>query len=437
MAVTIDSTLLTFKDKVSGKLGTVSSTISDISSKTEELKSCSSTAVTSLNANYQGDGLTKAISAFKSIEAAVDGIKASLSEGPEAAVSMATELLDVIKELEEKKTEIDDLESKLSELGSERSIPNDGEDHSADKAHNNKIRSLKSDIQTKTNEFDSKHEEAKSKLAALKALNPTIDVTVKAAENAITTTDTGEIKVELQNLKEGTYNLVNYTGKNGRTIKTYIYVPAGASTTTGLAVDVSMGGDGARAISGGALTAGVGKQLAQNNAQYSGIVIVLEAEDDKSYSDPNYLDTAKELTDNVVTTYKADSNKISINGYSYGVYGATHMIERFPGYFAQAVLIGGGDGAVGKESGGNKSEGISKIAQTKVHLICGTADTQAGRYQSAVRYAEELSAAGCHVTTDWRKGAGHGINTFYPITVDGVTYDNYVEFCLAQSKETK
>ena len=439
MAVTVDSTLLTFKDKVQGKLGTISTAISDISTKTEQLKTCSNTAVTGLNSNYQGDGLTKAISAFKSIEAAVDGIKASLSEGPEAAVSMAEALLEAIKELEEKKTEIDELEKQLSDLGGERSIPNDGEDHSADRAHNNKVKSLKNDIQTKTDDFNSKQEEAKSKLAALKALNPTLDVTVKAAPADTVKVDdvTGEVKVELQNLKEGTYNEVNYTGKNGRTIKTYIYLPAGASKTTGLAVDLSMGGDGARKISGGALTAGVGKQLKQNNAQYSGIVIVLEAEDDSSYSDPKYLDTAKELTDNVITTYKADSNKISINGYSYGVYGSTHMIERFPGYFAQAVLIGGGDGAVGKESGGNKSEGISKIAKTKVHLICGTADTAAGRYQSAVRYAEELAAAGCHVTTEWRKNAGHGINTFYPITVDGVTYDNYVEFCLAQSKENK
>ena len=66
MAVTVDSTLLTFKDKVQGKLGTISTAISDISTKTEQLKTCSNTAVTGLNSNYQGDGLTKAISAFKS-----------------------------------------------------------------------------------------------------------------------------------------------------------------------------------------------------------------------------------------------------------------------------------------------------------------------------------------------------------------------------------
>ena len=46
----------------------------------------------------------------------------------------------------------------------------------------------------------------------------------------------------------------------------------------------------------------------------------------------------------------------------------------------------------------------------------------------------ELANAGCHVTSDWRKGADHGTNTFYPTTIDGVKYDNYVEFCLAQSK---
>jgi enterochelin esterase-like enzyme len=431
MAVQIDDSLLTFQEKLSSGLGSISSVVSKISSKTEELKTCSSTAVTSLNSSYQGDGLTKAIDAFKSIEAAVDGIKASIPEGPEKAISMAEALLTKIDELDTLKKEIDQLESDLSKLGGERSIPNDGEDHSSDKAHNQRVRNLKSSIETKTNDFNTKHDAAKGDLAALKALNPTIDTTVPvAAAEATADAVTGEVKVELQNLKEGTYNLVNYTGKNGRTIKTYIYVPVGASSTTGLAVDVSMGGDGAAATRGGALTAGVGKQLA-HGATYSGIVIVLEAENtNTSYSEAAYLDTAKELCDNVVTTYKADSNKISINGYSYGVYGATHMMERFPNYFCQAVLVAGGMGAVGKESGGNKEEGYKKISGTKVHFICGSGDSV---YREAQTYANKLESYGGTVTFETRK-AGHEINTFRPITVNGVTYDNYVEFCLAQSK---
>ena len=429
MAVTIDNSLLTFEEKVSSALGSVTSIVSTLTSKLDELNSKSKSAVTDLNSAYQGDGLSSAISSFTSIEAAVDGIKASFPPGPETAVSMSSDLLTKIKELHELVTQIETLEGELKELGSKKSVTGTDEEKSAARAHNAKIDNKQNEINLKEEEFNTKQDEAKAKLGELKALNPTIDTSVKTVSAGDTSTFNGEVRAELQNLKEGTYNKVVYTGKNGRQIVTYIYVPVGASTTTGLPVGLSMGGDGAKADHGGALTAGVGKQLAAGKT-YSGIVVVLEAENDSSYSDPKYLDTAKELTDNVVTTYKADSNRISINGYSYGVFGATHMLERFPNYFSQAVLIANGDGAVGKETG-SKDQGYKNISTAKVHIICGTGDKS--RYPSAERYYKTLLQYGCHATFEPRRG-DHEINTFYPITVDGKTYDNYVEFCLAQSR---
>lgn len=429
MAVTIESTLLTFEEVVGPALGGVTSAISNLTSKLDETNNSSKTAVTELNAAYQGDGLSSAIASFASIEAAVDGIKASIPAGPEAAVSMSNDLLEKIKKLHEIKDKIDALEEELKALGSKKAVEGTDSEKSAARAHNAKIDNKKNEIDLQEEEFNSKQDEAKGKLGELKALNPTIDTAVKTAAAIDSSTFNGEVKAELQGLKEGTYNKVVYTGKNGRQIVTYIFVPVGASTTTGLPVCLSMGGDGAKADHGGALTAGVGKQLAAGKT-YSGIVIVLEAENDSSYSDPTYLDTAKELTDNVVTTYKADSNRISINGYSYGVFGSTHMLERFPNYFSQAVLIANGDGAVGKETG-SKDSGYKNIATTPVHIICGTGDTS--RFPSAERYYNTLLQYGCHATFEARKG-DHEINTFYKITVDGKEYDNYVEFCLAQSR---
>ena len=434
MAVTIESELLTCEEKFSS-LGSVTSAISNLTSKLGEINTSASTAVTSLTSIYTGDGLSKAQSAFASIEAAVDGIKASIPEGPEAAVSMAEALVGKIGELHTLKDDIDKLETDLNSLGGRRT-PNAEKTNIAEvNAHNAKIDNLESQIRTKTSEFNTKQSECKSKLAELKALNPTIDITVKAIEVSVDS-GTGEISAQLQNLKEGQINVVDYVGKNGTKVRTFIYVPPGASTTSGLAVDLSMGGDGAKNAEGsrgeknhgrGGLGAGVGKQLNAGKT-YSGIVVVLEAYNDHSYSDGNYLDTCKEIADNIVKTYNADANKVSINGYSYGGSGVLHMIERFPGYFSQAVIIAQGTGAVGQESS-SKEEAIEKLKKTPIHYIYGTGDSCFKEVQSLVSQLE----SGGNVTHEWRKG-GHEINTFYPITVNGKTYDNYVEFCLAQSK---
>ena len=428
MAVTIDNDLLTFEEKMSGGLDGVSSMITTLTSKLDEAKSVSKTAVTELNAVYTGEGLSTAIGSFASIEAAVDGIKASIPEGPEQAVSMARDLLTKIKDLRDLKDKIDALEKELSELEPTWAVEGDDDKKKAARAHNQQIANKKDEIEEEEEKFKTQHEEAKSKLSAIKAINPTIDIQVKVQE-AETPVSEGEVVASLQGLKEGTYNLVDYTGKNGRKIRTYIFVPEGASTTTGLPVGLSMGGDGAKATNGGALTAGVGQQLREGR-KFSGIIVVLEAEDDSSYSDGRYLDTAKELADNVVTTYKADPKRISINGYSYGVFGATHMLERFPNYFSQAVLLADGNGAVGKETG-SKEQGYKNIATTPVHIICGTGDTS--RYPSARRYYEDLLKYGCQATFESRNG-DHWINTFYPIKVNGKEYANYQEFCLAQSR---
>ena len=212
-------------------------------------------------------------------------------------------------------------------------------------------------------------------------------------------------------------------------------MPVGASKTSGLPVAVYMGGDGA---TGHALSEGVGNQL-YKGAQYSGIVIVMQAENETpgSYSAKNdkFIETMKEVIDNTVKTYDADSNRISVIGYSWGGSGAQHMIARYPGYFSQAVILGQGTGALHKESCGYDAcvQAIANSA-TKVHIICGTRDTD--NIDDLQALYGDLKKYGGSVTCEWRQGATHdGINTQHKITVDGKTYDNYVEFCLAQSKE--
>ena len=430
MSVTIDNELLTFDEKLSGSLGTISSGITTLTSKVEEINSASSSVAADITSNYQGDGLSSALASIASLQSAVDGIKAGIESGPTKAISMAQSLLDEIKTLKEVKEEIGKLESEKSSAQNS---------DATDK--NTRVNDLNSKIQTKEKEFNEKHEQAKTSLSELKSLNPTVDAKSVSTGTDGTKTDndtgtksgavqvqvdsgTGEIRADLLNLQEGRVNTLDYVGKNGKTIRTFIYVPVGAKTTTGLGVTLSLGGDGSKNAEGsknepnkgrGGLGAGVGKQLAQG-AKYSGIVVVLEAYNDKSYSDPNYLSTAKELTDNIVKTYKADSNKISISGYSYGAYGTEHMLTKYPSYFSQAVILAGGHGVT--------------AGSTKIHYIIGSKD---GVYQSVVSGVKPLTKDS-KITLEVRQGSDHGINSFRPITINGKEYANYVEFCLAQTK---
>jgi len=426
MAVSIDGELLNAKEKLSSGTGKVTEICNTITSKLEEINSCSKTAVTNLSSNYQGDGLSKAVGAFTSIEAAVEGIKSSLAEGPLKAVSLANDLVSMVGELETLLETIEALEAEISRLSSAASS-----DNMADRVNSRKADAKRAELKEKETEFKQKHEKAKAILDELKALNPTIDIAVKEQQVAVDT-GTGEVRAELQNLKEGTYNKVVYTSKSGRTITTYIYLPKGANSTTGLPISFYMGGDGS---TGRGLQGGVGYEI-RKGAQYSGIVCILQADNDKDYSDGSYLDAAKEFSDNVVKTYNCDANRISISGYSYGGSGVQHMLERFPGYFAQAVILGQGVGAIGRESGGDKNAAYAKLAKTKIHIICGTNDSP--NYGELSRLYSTLKAMGADVTCEWRRGVNHDdINAQDQIVVNGVTYDNYVEFCLAQSKSDK
>jgi hypothetical protein len=99
------------------------------------------------------------------------------------------------------------------------------------------------------------------------------------------------------------------------------------------------------------------------------------------------------------------------------------MVERYPDYFSQAVIVAQGTGAVGKESS-SKEEAYEKLRRNKIHIICGTGDSI--NYNDLTHLYSALSSAG-NVTAQWIKGGSHSINT-------ANTIQNYVEFCLAQRR---
>ena len=421
MSVTIDTSLQTFYDKVASSLDGISTAVSNISSKVDDLNTHCKSVCESLSSAYTGAGLSTAMKSFASIDAACEGIKASMDAGPNTAISMAKDLVTKIEELIKLKEEIDELDTKLSGLGSERSIPDDGEDHSADRAHNLKISQTKSEIETKTNDFNSKQEAAKSALAALKALNPELDISVKETE--ITSLD----GIDLSSLQPGTYQTYSYTGSNGRTIKYSIYIPANAKTTSGLGVHIYMGGSGeVNNMNAGGLA-----KLLTEGQQSTGIVIVLEADYSNAYVEGNYLDAAKELTDKVVKIYDCDESRISVSGHSLGGIGALAFAERYPDYFSVCAPVSGYNNSRGKNSSSTQ-EAYEKLSTVNIVAVTGRGDTNS--YNSISGLYSKLKNSGNmqFITVP----GGHRIQfKMYgeQVEVNGKTYANWLEFCLSQT----
>lgn len=418
----IPQELKRIKEGLDGKIGTMKSKSSEIQSKVSELINATETAKSGIDSNYQSSNKASLLNNFNSLNSNLGKINSSLSSDLSEILELASTIIEEVNELEQINIKIKEQEEIISK--------NSG--NLEDPAAVSALSSARSEKSKLEDEFNKKCSEALSNLGKLKSMNPTINIEEAASTSGPVTI--GKVSEQFSGLEEGTYKRVDYVAENGRKIRTYIYLPQGASSVEKLGVSLYMGSDGAV---GHALNDGVGYQM-RHGKQYSGIVVALEPEDGKSYSDPTYLDAAKELTDNLVKTFNADQNKISISGYSYGGSGTQHMLERYPGYFAQGVILGQGTGAVGRESGGDKAAGINKIKETKVHLICGTLDnTQEDGYNLSTlkRFRDDLANAGGIVTYEWRQGEDHNsINDQGPIVVNGVEYPNYVEFCLSQTK---
>ena len=425
MAVTIDQELLTFDEKLKTAIGSVSSSLSSLSDKLNSLKSENSSFSSDVSANYEGAGKQTAINTFTSLNSTIDSISQSFTEGPLKVISESNDLLSKIAELKTLKDEIDSLESEKSSLGGKWSTSS-GKSESEVSSHNSKVDEVESKISQKTTDFETKHNEAKSKLAAIKAINPTI--TIAEVEQPAQSEIPEELLADISKLQPGTYNTLSYTGKNGRTIKYSIYVPATASTTTGLPVHLYMGGSGEV----GNMNAGGLAKLLKNGQQSNGIVIVLEASAGNDYTKPEYLETAKELTDKVVATYQADPKRISISGHSLGGAGCLHMAEKYPNYFSIVAPVCGYNSNRGKQSGSSE-QGYQNLSQVRILGYLGQGDTNSINSMRTL-YSKIKNAGNMSLITI---PGGHRIQfKVYgeQVEINGKTYANLLEYCLAQSK---
>lgn len=412
----IPNELKTFRDTVSSGIGNMNSTLSTLSGNLDKLSTACTTAQSGFSSAYNSANKNAILTNFTSLTSIISKISSSLNGDMKSILTKSDTLIKNVNRLEE-------LYNSVAAAENDKAIEMAKEPADRD---NTRISNDNRIISNDSSEFNTLLPDTQNLLNEIKSMDKTIDIGEAASVGTI---KLGEVTLELKNLKEGTYNKVVYTGKNGRKITTYIYLPEGASTTTGLATTLYFPGSGQEAVRNGALSGGLGANL-RSGKQYDGIIVICEAEDDKSYSNPDYLDTVKELSDNLVTTYNADSNKISCSGFSYGGSCVQHMAERFPDYFSTAVIVAQGFGAVGRESGNDREAGWEKLRKTKFLLICGDKDPIFGEMQTIYNNLNK----GGDVKKIWVSGMDHNFAGNVPITIDGVKYNSYIDYIFTQTR---
>ena len=430
MSVTLDNTLKAFDEKVSLSIDNMSLAVKTINSKIDEIKSCSQSASAALSECYSGNGLSSATTYFNAINTYADKVTSSINEKINTTITKSNDLLLKIKELKVLEEDINNKEKELSGLGSIKSIPNDGQDHSADISHNNKIRTLKDEIETLVKSFNDKESEAKEVLNSLFA----IDEAIEKEEEVESGTDYLGISLDdLKGLTPGSYTEHSFTGSNGKTIKYWIYVPENINDVTGLPVTMYMCGGGERGnrVNNNSLP----MYIKNGTVKPQGIVITLRTETNEEYTDKTYLTTAKELCDNVVTTYKADTNRISLSGHSNGGRGVLALAARYPNYFSTVVPVCGySNGISVAVDSGSSEEVINNLKTTHVVGLGGSADQSSC---SSMNNLVKLLQNGGSALLEVVRGYGHTdiYHKYYePVTIEGKTYSSLLEYLFSYTK---
>lgn len=201
----------------------------------------------------------------------------------------------------------------------------------------------------------------------------------------------------LKSLKYGSFTVQTFTASNGVTVEYYLYLPKYDVEVDNLPVMVYLHGGNTYGNGRGSwLTYGLTSKIASKEVTPSGIVICPHIVNFKGDNLPLVI---RELTDSVVNTYNADTNRISIGGHSYGAITAYDVINGNPGYFAAAVPISGWD---------KVTEAFNNV---KVWAFHGSRDNRGNgshtTYPGALNALNEINSIGGTAQMHTFEGAWH------------------------------
>ena len=324
MAKTIPQELKDFKTNVSPSLGTMNQTCTTLTEKLSEVITATDAAKSGVDSNYNSTNKESILASFASISEVYNKIKTSISSDLQQMLTESQAIIDLVTELEKL---IEEIEKKEKEISNE---------YNKDTPSYSAISAARDVISQKEKEFDTKSNEATTKLAALKAKDSSLSFVSEFSQPA----DSGASSQIPGNLQYGSCELKTFTDSQGHTISYYLYLPSyGGQMVENLPVMLYMHGGSSKGTSKDSWKiSGLTRMINGQQITPSGIVIMPYI---KNFEGSNVEQTLKELTDSVVSQYKADKNRISISGHSYGGITTYRMINKYPNYFSAAVPISG------------------------------------------------------------------------------------------------
>ncbi len=318
----ISSELKNFKTAVDPQLGAMDGMCQTIQDKIDSISHAADSAKNSIERNYFSNNKTTILRRLDKMNTVYSKIKSSVGSDLKGMVSQASSLVSMITDLENINKDIEEKQEKIKScsLGT-------------DPVSINTANNLRNAVNILNNKFNSTHENAKRKLAALKALDGQISFVEEFSPN--------NNQIDLDDLQYGTFDLKSFTASNGEVVDYYIYVPDYGKDVEGLPAMLYMHGGSTHQNlkSSDAIKYGLSSYIANKTITPSGIVIIPVV---RNFDDRG-VQALKELTDNVVEEYNVDTNRISVGGHSYGGITAFKLVNNYPDYFSSVVAISGSE----------------------------------------------------------------------------------------------
>ena len=312
MSVVIDQELISFKTKVEPSLGNMNNTKSLLVSKLTNLSNAATSVKSSIDNVYNSENKALILSKFDDINSVYAKISSSVDGDLGNILGKAESLVSLVSQLE----------TLRNEIATDEYIVGHADNYKA-----SEVSAARASINSNTSQFNSKHQEALTVLSTLKGMDASLGFTSSSS------TSTASGSYNNGQIVGRTFERRTFVSSKGVKMDYYIYIPKYATDVKKLPVHVYLHGGG------GTIKYSLPKMI-NKGLDVNGIVIS-PLSTSGQWLNEDLEDAVVELTQQVVESYDADSNRISLSGHSNGANGGYRILSRYPDYFSAFVPISG------------------------------------------------------------------------------------------------
>ena len=309
MSVVIDQELISFKTKVEPSLGNMNNTKSLLVSKLTNLSNAATSVKSSIDNVYNSENKALILSKFDDINSVYAKISSSVDGDLGNILGKAESLVSLVSQLE----------TLRNEIATDEYIVGHADNYKASEAS----------INSNTSQFNSKHQEALTVLSTLKGMDASLGFTSSSS------TSTASGSYNNGQIVGRTFERRTFVSSKGVKMDYYIYIPKYATDVKKLPVHVYLHGGGGTGGIKYSLPKMINKGLDVNG------IVISPLSTSGQWLNEDLEDAVVELTQQVVESYDADSNRISLSGHSNGANGGYRILSRYPDYFSAFVPISG------------------------------------------------------------------------------------------------